>query len=110
MIAAATVWALELDAGRDGLGEILDAVAGGEAVEVRVRHVAAARGGLARRLAQAGDAGRGERPERRAVVGDLPRAMNFVLFGVAGELVVLPDDLQGSIDGLAAAGSGRRRG
>src|SRR4051794_19521684 len=96
------VGALELDAVRDGLREVLGAVAGRQAVEVRVRHVAAARGERLERLAQRRHAGGAERAHRRAVVGDLARD-DLVLVRVARELVVLAGELQRGLDRLAAA-------
>ena len=50
----------------------------------------------------AGDAGRGERAHRRAVVGDLARD-HLVAPGVAGELVVLAAELERGVDRLRAA-------
>src|SRR3954466_8949628 len=97
--------ALELDPVRDGLGEVLGAVARRQAVHVRVRDVAAAGGerlerlgpgggaGRLERLAQRGDAGRAQRAERRSVVGDLARD-DLVLVGVAAEAVVLAGQLE----------------
>src|SRR3954451_20692542 len=94
--------ALELDAVRDRLGEVLGAVAGRQAVEVRVRDVATAGGERLERLAQRGDAGRAQCAHRRAVVGDLA-GDDLVLVRVAPELVVLPRELERALDGLAAA-------
>src|SRR3954451_3500390 len=96
------VGALELDAVRDGLREVLGAVAGRQAVEVRVRHVAAAGGERLERLAQRGDAGGAQRAHRRAVVGDLARD-DLVLVRLAGELVVLAGEAYGGVGRLAAA-------
>ena len=93
---------LELDALGDRLGEVLHAVAGRQAVEVRVGHVAAAgREGLERR-AHRRDAGRAQRAEGGAVVGGLARD-DLRPVGRARELVVLAGELERGLDGLRAA-------
>jgi hypothetical protein len=96
------VRALELDAVRDRFGQVLSAVAGRQAVEVRVRDVAAAGGERLERLAQRRDAGRRERAHRGAVVRGLA-CDDLRLVRVARELVVLADELEGGLDRLAAA-------
>ena len=93
---------LELDPLGDRVGEVLGAVAGREAVEVRVRDVAAAGRERLERRAQARDARGGDRAQRRAVVGRLA-GDDLRLVRVAGELVVLAHELDRALDRLRAA-------
>ena len=95
------VRALELDALADRLGELHRIVAL-VAVHVRVRDVGDAGRQRLERLAQRGDARRGERAERRAVVGGVARD-DLRLQRLAVELVELARQLDRGLDRLAAA-------
>ena len=75
----------------------------GPAVDVGVGDVAAARRQRLELAAQLGDAGRRERPQRGAVVGDLA-GDRLVLLAFAVHAVVVAGELQRRLDRLRAAG------
>ena len=74
----------------------------GPAVDVGVRHVAGAGDERFELVAQVGDPGRRERPQRGAVVGDLA-GDEFVLLAFAVGAVVVARQLQRRLDRLGAA-------
>ena len=90
--------ALPLDPLADRLGRVV----GLGPVRVRVGHVGGAREERLERAAAPGQAGRGERAHRGAVVGELARD-DLVAAALAVELVVLTAELEGGVDRLAAA-------
>ena len=111
--AAGVLQRLE-DHGRDGVGALeldllLDLLGGpervavvGPAVAVGVRDVAAAGGERLELRAELGDPGRGERPHRGAVVGDLA-GDQLDLLALALQPVVVARHLQRRLDRLGAA-------
>ena len=94
--------ALEQDPLLDRVGRPERVAVVGPAVDVRVRHVAAARSERLELRAQVGDAGRGERSQRGAVVGDLA-GDQLGLLAVAAHAVVVAGQLEGRLDRLGAA-------
>ncbi len=92
---------LELDPVGNRLGEAIGGHTRRHPVEVGVRHVAPTGGERLEGRAQPRDARGAQRPERGPVVGDLPRD-HLGLGRVAGELVVLPRELERGLDRLAA--------